>query len=160
VQRCDIYMVYGYRQKQKGRDMKHKGRFTKIGRSKERMHGPRGLLVCGYGVEERSGFLKIIEDAGLAGTPVVFASSRDLGTGVGDILTREDEVGSWEESDMPRAVVMSGVTQDELHNLMGSYKKAGFVPQIWATLTPVSEKWPLKYLLTELQSEHKAMKNK
>jgi hypothetical protein len=140
--------------------MEHKGRFTKIGRSKERMYGPRGLLVCGYGEGERSGFLKIIGDAGLAGTRVVFASSRDLGTGVGDMLTREHEAGPLEESDMPRAVVMSGLTQDELHNLMGTYKKAGSVPQIWATLTPVSEKWSLKYLLAEVQSEHKAMKNR
>ncbi len=124
------------------------------------MYGPRGLLVCGYGEGDRSGFLKIMEDAGLGGTRVIFASPRDLETGIGDILNREDQVETREDPDMPRAVVMSGLTQDELHHLMGSYKRSGLVPQIWASLTPLSEKWPLRFLLAELQLEHKAMKNR
>ena len=34
--------------------MKHKGQFTKVEKSKKRMYGDRGLLVCGYRQEERT----------------------------------------------------------------------------------------------------------
>jgi hypothetical protein len=30
-------------------------------------------------------------------------------------------------------------------------------PALWATLTPISETWPLQNLLQELAAEHKAM---
>ena len=140
--------------------MKHKGKFTKIGKSKKRIYGPEGLLVCGYPEEERIDFLKLVYKVGLAGIRVVFASSHDLGTSVVDILSHENRAGIVGASNMPRAVVMSVLTQNELHRLMAAYRKAGFAGQIWATLTPVSEKWPLEQLLNELQAEDKAMKNK
>ena len=140
--------------------MKHKGQFTRVGRSEERMYGPRGLLVCGYPEEERSGLLDLVDETGLAGIRVVFAHSHDLGIRVGDLLTREDRAGIDEASDMPRAVIMSGLTQNELHRLMAAYRQAGLARQIWATLTPVSEGWPLENLLNELQAEDMAMKKK
>ena len=56
-------------------------------------------------------------------------------------------------------LLMSGLTQNELHRLMAAYRNAGRSRQIWATLTPFSEKWPLEHLLNELQAEERAMKN-
>ena len=140
--------------------MEPNGQFTKVGKTDQRMYGPRALLVCGYTKEERSDFLKFIEKTGPADIQVAFTSSLDLGTSVGDILAKEDKAEYVERSDTPRAVVMSGLTQNELYGLMGAYRQAGFKPQIWATLTPVSEKWPLGVLLKELQAEDKAMKDK
>ncbi len=140
--------------------MRHKGQFTKVRKSKKRMYGPRGLLVCGYPEEEQTGFLKLVDQVGLSGIRVVFASARDLGTSVGDILTHENKAGFVGDTNMSRAVVMSGLTQKELHLLLAAYRKAGFASQIWATLTPISEEWPLENLLNELQAENKAMKNK
>ena len=119
------------------------------------MYGSRGLLVCGYPVEERMDFINLLDKTDLSGIRVVFACSDDLETRVGDVISKEDRAGFDGVSDMPRAVVMSGLTQNELHNLMAAYKKGGFVRQIWASLTPVSEKWPLKNLLNELQKEDK-----
>jgi len=140
--------------------MKHKGQFTKVGKSKKRMYGDRGLLVCGYRPEERTDFLKLVDQVGLSGIRIVFASSQDLGTSVGDILDYENNAGFVGDSDIPRAVVMSGLTQNELHRLLTTYRKAGFTSQLWATLTPISEEWPLENLLNELQAEKKSMENK
>ena len=140
--------------------MKHKGQFTKVGKSKKHMYGDRGLLVCGYRQEERTDFIKWVDQIGLPGIRVVFASSHDLGTSVGDILTYENKTGFVGASDMARAVIMSGLTQTELHRLLTAYRKAGFASQLWATLTPVSEEWPLENLLNELQAEKKSMENK
>jgi hypothetical protein len=139
--------------------MKHKGSFTKIAKSEKRMYGPKELLVCGYPEEERAGFIKLTDKVGLGSIRVIFATSHDLGTSIGDILSHENKVGLKGESNMPRAVVMSGLSQNELHRLMAAYRKAGRSHQIWATLTPFSEKWPLEHLLNELQAEERAMKN-
>ena len=140
--------------------MDHKGQFTKIEKSEKPMYGRRGLLVCGYPEEERSIFLNLLDKAELAGISVVFTSSHDLETSVGDLLCPEDEEGTEDISKIPRAVIMSGLTQNELHGLMAVYREAGLPRQIWATLTPVSEKWTLKQLLTELQKEERTMANK
>ncbi|MBN1846948.1 MAG: DUF3783 domain-containing protein [Deltaproteobacteria bacterium] len=140
--------------------MEHKGTFTKISKSGKRMYGPRGLLVCGYLEAERMDLINLLDQADLTGIRVVFACSDDLETRVGDVITKEDRAGLDGVSDMPRAIVMSGLIQHELHNLMAAYKKEGLVRQIWASLTPVSEGWPLKDLLNELQKEDKVMRNK
>ena len=140
--------------------METKGTFAKIGKTEEPMYGPRGLLVCGYAEEERLEFLSMIEKSGLADIRVVFASPLDLEASIGDLLVKKDKAGSVEASGMPRAVIISGLTENELHGLMSAYKQAGFKRQIWAALTPVSEKWPLKFLLEELQAEDRAVKGK
>lgn len=140
--------------------MIQKGQFTRIGKSEELMYGPRGLLVCGYPQEERDDFLKLVDKIGLVDMRVVFACSHDFGEKVGNILTYENKAGFVGESDMPRAVIMSGLTRNELHLLMAAYREAGFIRQLWATLTIHSEGWPLQKLLQELLAEHEAIKNK
>jgi hypothetical protein len=138
--------------------MKHKAKFKKVGHSKKRMYGPRALLICGYPAEEHNPFLEMLEKIGLAGVPVIFATSRDLESAVGDLLTSENKVGVKETSPTQRAVIMSGLTQKELHTLMDVYRKAAFPSQLWASLTPVSEHWPLGTLLEELDAESKSIR--
>jgi hypothetical protein len=140
--------------------MTHNGDFTKVEKSSERMYGPTGIMVCGYMAEDRDDFLKLLDKAGLTGIRVVFATTHDLKIRVGEIFSHENMAGLKGESVMPRAVVMSGLTQNELHGLLGAYREAGYVRQIWATVTPFSEKWTLEQLLNELLAEDRAMQNK
>jgi hypothetical protein len=71
-----------------------------------------------------------------------------------------DRSGMGEHSPMKRAIIMSGLTQKELHTLMSVYRATGMSSQLWASLTPISENWTLKNLLNELESESEAMKKK
>jgi hypothetical protein len=43
---------------------------------------------------------------------------------------------------------------------MGAYREAGFVSQIWASLTPTNETWTLKALLIELLAEAREMQKR
>jgi hypothetical protein len=43
---------------------------------------------------------------------------------------------------------------------MQGYRQAGLPSQMWATLTPVSENWPLADLLKELVKENETLKGK
>jgi hypothetical protein len=140
--------------------MKEKSGFNRIDRSDKKMYGPRGLLVCGYPEEERNIFMDFISKLDMKDVPVVFTGNTDIEKTVGALLTLKHKEGITGPSDLPRSVIMSGLNQDELHGLMEAYRKAGFMSQIWASLTPVNETWTLKALLIELLAEAKAMQKK
>lgn len=140
--------------------MEQKGEFKKVDKTDKRMYGPRGLLVCGYPEDDRNTFLDFIDKTNISNIPVIFAVNGDIEQNLGDLFTHEHKTGITGLSELPRAVIMSGLSQNELHSLMNAYKKAGFVSQIWATLTPTSESWTLKAILIELLAEAKAMQKK
>jgi hypothetical protein len=73
------------------------------------------------------------------------------------LFQRPDHSGEGTDSGLPRAVIMAGITQNELLRLMGTCKQAGMQPALWATLTPTSATWPLAALLAELAAERKAL---
>ena len=140
--------------------MEQKGEFNRIDKSEKKMYGPRGLIVCGYAEEERNTFLDFITNISMSDVPVIFAVNGDVDKILGELFTHEHKTGITGPSELPRAVIMSGLSQNELHGLMGTYREAGFVSQIWASLTPTSETWTLKALLIELLAEARAMQKK
>ena len=73
------------------------------------------------------------------------------------LLQLPDNSGASVSSGLSRAIVVSGISQNELINLMAVCKKAGMMNALWATLTPVSENWTIQQLLAELAAERKAM---
>ena len=69
----------------------------------------------------------------------------------------EDSSGWGVSSELPRAIIMAGITQNEMHGLMTGCRKSKMKQTLWATLTPTSETWTIQSLLNELAAEHKAM---
>ena len=136
------------------------GEFQRVEKTGERMYGPRKLLVCGFPAGERKFFTALLAAAGLKDIPVLFAADEDLSATLAGMLKR----GASEERDgastMHRAGIMSGFTQEELHCLLKGYRESGLPAILWATLTPVSEKWLLKDLLDELAAEAEAFKKR
>jgi hypothetical protein len=132
--------------------------FRKVGKSGKRMYGPPSILICGYGADEQAQILSLIQDSGLSGRPVVFACESDANTTLRELTEMETGKGQGVSSRLARAIIMSGFTEKELHSLLSSYRKGGFTPQLWATLTPISETWTLKALLEELASEAEAFR--
>lgn len=135
-----------------------KGAFQKIEKSEEKMYGTRKLLVCGYPVEDQEPFLSLLETLGFKDLPVVFITETDLQLSLETLFTRGDKHGLGQSSPMSRAVILSGFTQNDLHKLISGYRRYQLPEQLWATLTPVSEKWPIAVLLEELSREAQAMK--
>jgi len=134
--------------------------FEKVEKSNQRMHGPKGILVCGYPPAEHEPLAEALAQIGFADRPVVFATDRDAERALIELLSSENRSGMGMSSGMPRAIIMSGFTQEELHILMNAYRKAGLPAQLWATLTPVSENWTLETLLKELSKEEEALKKR
>ena len=136
------------------------GNFEKIQESDERMYGPKGILVCGYPPPEHRFFALFMEKAGFSDRPIIFAKTEDAGKTLKELLGLNSRWGMGEPTDLPRAVIMSGFTQNEVHRIMVAYRQAGLPTQLWATLTPVSENWLLSDLLRELVKENEYFKKK
>lgn len=140
--------------------MSNPGEFEKVSRSATPLYGERKLLVCGYPSAAHQELLTFLKYIGLDNIPVVFASDDDIGLSLSDLMTLPDRRGIGEGSTLKRAIILSGLTEKEVHTLIGGYRQAGGPEQLWAVLTPISESWPLRELLDELEAEHKAMKQR
>lgn len=136
------------------------GTFSKVEATDERMYGPRGLIACGYPPEEHAPLTQFLEQVLGMETAVCFASEQIQEQTLKEIFALPHGTGTGTPSNLTRAMVISGCTQRELHTLMSGYRQAGLPPQLWATLTPISENWSLNALLAELVKESEAMNRK
>ena len=138
--------------------MNHDGKFRKVEKSEKKLHGPRKLIVCGYPDLDRRALLSLLVENDCNDLPVIFVTTRDLKKTISELLTLADRSGQDEISRMERALILSGFTQNELHRLMKAYRNSGLSTQLWATVTPISENWPVEKLLGELAAEAAAFK--
>ena len=140
--------------------MSKQGEFEKVSRSSAPLYGQRKLLVCGYPSAAHQELLAFLKYIGLDNIPVVFAIGTDIDRQLADLMALPDRSGLGEDSTLRRGIILSGLTEKEVHTLIGGYRQAGGTEQLWAVLTPISENWSLRDLLKELEAEHNAMKQR
>lgn len=133
------------------------GTFEKVHHSDKRMYGPTRLLLCGFAVSTQSKFITVLEMAKLSHVPVVWVNEALAKRRLSELLDLPDGSGVGEESTLPRAIIVSGITENQLHGLMALCRKTGMKNALWAALTPTSERWAVAKLLSELQAERKAL---
>jgi hypothetical protein len=136
------------------------GGFEKVTASDEPMYGPRKLLICGFSAEIQPHVVKLLELLKLSDIPRIWATAEHGGSLISDVLALDNDTGWGVTSELPRAIIMCGLTQNELHRLMSGSREAGMKSPLWATLTPISETWTVQDLLKELMAEHQAMQNR
>lgn len=136
------------------------GGFQKVGRSQRCLYGPRKVLLCGFGPGAQPKFKTLLQMLGMADLPLVWAGDADGDVRVGALVHRDADSGEGCDSNLPRAVIMAGIAEQELHRLMAGCRRAGMRQALWATLTPTSEQWPLLQLLKELSAEREALADK
>lgn len=133
------------------------GTFGRVDPSEERMYGPRGVVVCGYPPAEHVPLIVLLQKVCGHELTVRFAGEEAVRETLADLLALPHRWGEGLESGLSRALVLSGLTQKELHTLMAAYRQSGLSPQLWAVLTPISEGWALRDLLAELSREAEAV---
>ncbi|WP_167320864.1 DUF3783 domain-containing protein [Desulfosudis oleivorans] len=105
--------------------------------------------------------MRMTGDMGLSPLPMIFTTETDGTVCLGDLVNRPDQSGRGGDSPgLARAIVLSGITEAELHRILTAYRESGLPRPLWATLTPTSENWPLSELLAELDAERRAMENR
>ena len=135
-------------------------KFEKVSCTSKCLYGPRKLLLCGFEPAVQGKFDTLLEMLGFADLTRVWAASGQSDLRLEQLMGLDDGSGHGERSGLPRAVIMAGIAEEELHRLMNGARKAGMRDGLWATLTPVSERWQLKDLLAELAAEREAMRKR
>ena len=135
-------------------------KFEKVSRSDQSLYGPRKLLLCGFSQSVQPNFNKLLELIGLSEIPKVWVTEHQADIQVGELVKLRDNTGFGVSSELPRAIIMAGITQNEMHGLMTGYRKSKMKQTLWATLTPTSETWTIQSLLSELAAEHREMQKR
>lgn len=131
--------------------------FEKVSRSSKTLYGPVKIVLCGFGPTAQPKFITLLKMLNMETIPLVWAAETQLDETLADLAAMPGGSGFGKESKLPRAIIVSGITENQLHLLMGTCKKVGMKNALWAALTPTSESWTLKALLKELQLEQKEM---
>ena len=131
--------------------------FEKIDASDALLYGPVKLLLCGFMPPAQSKFKTLLGMLNLSHLPLVWVCTNQMTAALEDLLRLPEGSGEGQASEMPRAIIVSGISQQSLHLLMSACRQAGMTQALWAVLTPISEKWPLQRLLNELAAERAAL---
>jgi len=134
--------------------------FQKVTQSDNLLYGPRKLLLCGFPAGAQPKFIRLLKMIGLSEMPMVWVTEDQAGSPVAELVQLEDGTGAGSSSQLPRAIIMSGISQMELHLLMSGCRKSGMKQPLYATLTPTSETWSIQDLLKELAAEHRMMQER
>jgi len=135
-------------------------KFEKVSNTDRPLYGPRKLLLSGFSNSVQPNFAKLLELIGLSEIPKIWVLENQSDMRVNKLAELEDGTGWGVSSELPRAIIMAGITQKEMHRLMTGCRESKMKPTLWATLTPTSETWTIQSLLDELAAEHKAMQKR
>ena len=133
------------------------GTFEKVSRSDKTLYGPRKLILCGFAAGMQANFLKILAFTGLQDLDLVWAAEDRADDEIGQLMELPAGTGADTDSALPRAIIVAGISENDLHNLMNTCRASGMQTALWAVLTPASEKWALRRLLAELEAERTAL---
>jgi hypothetical protein len=134
--------------------------FEKIQRSDTCLFGPRKLLLCGFAAEAQPKFKSLLDILGIVDLPLIWILQEQSSETIKTLIELPDGWGASQSSSLPRTIVVSGISENELHQLMTGCRRAGMKHSLWAALTPTSLQWPLQRLLAELSAEHQALSAK
>lgn len=127
--------------------------FKTVGETDHRMYGPRSIVVFGFSGGERKIIFNVFQDLKFKDLPVVFTGGGDNTALMKEMVGRAHKSGLAEACDLTPAIIMSGLTEKELHKTMAACKRRKLPPILWATLTPTSENWTVEALMSELMTE-------
>ena len=138
----------------------NKGTFKKVNKTKKALFGPRAMLVCGFSSEEQQRFMQFLDIIDMGDVPVIFPTTGESETLLKDLLNQPGQAGRDLDSNMDRTIILSGVLENELHKTLSAYRDTPLPRPLWATLTAISQDWPLSALIEELKKERAAMEQR
>jgi hypothetical protein len=132
--------------------------FRPIGDSNNRMPGNTAVLVSGCSGDEQVLLRSVMDDNGLADVPAVYIAEVSLDSTLTELTALPGETNAGAVAKLPRGVVMSGLTENQLHLLMKIYRESPLPQPCWASVTPTNGTWTIKQMLIELLKEREALR--
>jgi hypothetical protein len=140
--------------------MMNDAKFEKVTQTDTPMYGLQRLLVCGFSAEVQPKFLTVLKMVDMADIPIIWATASQKDETIGTLFGLAGGHGWGASSALPRAIIVSGIMEKQLHLLMDICRKAGMKGALWAAVTPTSETWTLAALLGELSAERAQLANR
>jgi len=97
--------------------MTEKSTFEKVTRSEKILYGPRKLMLCGFPAVGQAKFDTVLGMVGVADVPKIWVTAEQAQQTLADILALPDGSGAGVSSTLPRAVIVSGLTEAQLKSL-------------------------------------------
>ena len=132
--------------------------FRAVDASDEEMFGEPAVLLAGLSAADQVRVRALMDEQGLAEVRAIVVTRDTLELTLEALAVLPAGSGMGGEEKLPRAILMSGLTQRQFHALMDGYRGSGMARPLWAAVTPVSGQWTAKQLLIELLGEQKAMR--
>ncbi len=131
--------------------------FERVTDSDKALFGAPKVIFCGFPAKAFPALTALMEMAGLGEVPAIYAGAAHRDATLRDLFELPTGSGAGIDSDLPRAIIVGGITEKALQQLMGAARASRMQPPLWAVLTPVSESWTLADLLRELAAEREAL---
>ncbi len=132
--------------------------FRPIDNSEAPMHGRPAILMSGFPSDEQATVRQSLASWGIPEVPLIVIAPDTLPLTLAEAAALPDGTNASLTPELPRAIIMSGLTGRQLNGLMDGYRQSGLTRPLWASVTPTSATWTVKYLLVELLKEREAMR--
>ena len=133
------------------------GTFERVSDTDRPLYGPRKVVFCGFPAKAQPAVEALMAMVGLGAVPKLYLGAGHADQRLAALVQLPDGTGGGIDSELPRAIIVGGITEKELQQLMAGARASQMQPPLWAVLTPVSENWTLAALLRELAAEREAM---
>jgi hypothetical protein len=133
------------------------GEFKKIDQDEGAPLGPLALLLCGFSLEESRTVSSFLGTIDASEHRVVLCTEPMLVQSLGEALTTTEESPPVPPDQLPRVMVLSGMTGAQVRVFLDQYASTQLPRPIFATVTPSNLNFTVRDLLIELLEEHRAM---
>ncbi len=139
--------------------MTENGTFRKLdpNQENEEIIGPPAVLCCGFTPQEMMLIKTLLKAVGAEGHQTFLCTEQMIMQPLGQALQSTKQLTPVPPSKLPRVMVMSGLTAEQINGILASYDLTKMRRPIFATVTKRNLNFTVRELLVELLQEHKAM---
>ena len=119
--------------------------------------GPDALLLAGFDLDAVATVRDLMAQVGAPTHRVLRCSEAMLPMPLEEALNQTRPGKAVEPEQLPRAVILSGLSGRQIHAIIDHWKGTGLPRPIWASTTPNNLSFTVRDLLKELLAEQRAM---
>lgn len=131
--------------------------FRELDGSERSIPGPPAVLLCGFSVPEAEEVRVLLDEAQTGTERLVLCTEGMLRRPLQEVL----EVSIHEEpvppDRLPRVILLSGMTEQQIHSFLDAFRVSGLPRPIFATTTDSNLRRNLRDLLLDLLNEHRSL---
>lgn len=123
----------------------------------ETVIGPPAVLFCGFTPQEAMLMKTLLKAVGAEDHNILLCTEQMIMQPVGQALLATKQLPPVPPDKLPRVMVMSGMSDEQIHGVLEGYSATRLRRPIFATATKRNLNYTVRELLVELLQEHRMM---